>query len=148
MSQAATTDSGRSGFEDISRIGRDRGLVDRICDYLLADGPSNRYALICYYCYTHNGLVVREDLDRIRYMCSYCGVLNERAPPSTSPEGDSSILPWDHAPDTEPSTTEPKDQEYIQSVVESEVQEPRIVDEPLDVKPDEFSEPPSPPSPD
>lgn len=75
----------RSGYEDVAKFRRQRTLVDRVCDYLLADGPSNRYALICQFCYTHNGLVVREDFDLIRYVCCCCGQLNCRADQAQPP---------------------------------------------------------------
>lgn len=44
---------------------RERTLVDRLVDYLVGDGPSNRYALICRQCQSHNGMALREEFDFI-----------------------------------------------------------------------------------
>lgn len=30
-------------------------VVDKMVDYLIGDGPSNRFAMICQQCYKHNG---------------------------------------------------------------------------------------------
>ncbi|CEO98219.1 unnamed protein product (mitochondrion) [Plasmodiophora brassicae] len=80
---AASFSGFEQGHEDVVRLRRARSVVDRVCDFLLNDGPSNKYALICENCFEHNGLVVREDLERIRYRCSACGHLNSRALPGT-----------------------------------------------------------------
>ena len=37
--------------------------TNRLVDYLLTDGPSNRYALICSNCHGHNGLAIKEDFE-------------------------------------------------------------------------------------
>lgn len=34
---------------------RERSVLDKMVDYLVGDGPSNRYALICQQCFSHNG---------------------------------------------------------------------------------------------
>lgn len=34
---------------------RERSVLDKMVDYLVGDGPSNRYALICKQCFGHNG---------------------------------------------------------------------------------------------
>ena len=34
---------------------RERSVLDKMVDYLIGDGPSNRYALICKNCSSHNG---------------------------------------------------------------------------------------------
>lgn len=34
---------------------RDRSVLDKMVDYLVGDGPGNRYALICKNCSSHNG---------------------------------------------------------------------------------------------
>lgn len=33
----------------------ERSALDKIVEYLVGDGPSNRYALICSKCNNHNG---------------------------------------------------------------------------------------------
>lgn len=44
---------------------RERTLVDRFVDYLVGDGPSNRYALICRQCQSHNGMALKEEFEFI-----------------------------------------------------------------------------------
>lgn len=34
---------------------RERSVLDKMVDYLVGDGPTNRYALICQQCFSHNG---------------------------------------------------------------------------------------------
>lgn len=34
---------------------RERSVLDKMVDYLIGDGPANRYALICRQCFSHNG---------------------------------------------------------------------------------------------
>lgn len=56
-----------------------RSTLDKLIDYILTDGPNNRYALICGRCYTHNGLVLEEDIG-VLYQCRVCGYLNGNIP--------------------------------------------------------------------
>ncbi len=44
---------------------RERGYMDRMVEYLVGDGPSNRYALICKQCQSHNGMALREEFEYI-----------------------------------------------------------------------------------
>lgn len=50
---------------------RERTLVDRFVDYLVGDGPSNRYALICRQCQSHNGMALREEFEFIGNSLNY-----------------------------------------------------------------------------
>jgi hypothetical protein len=47
---------------------RERGAVDKLVEYLVGDGPQNRYALICRYCSSHNGMALKEEFE---YLCKY-----------------------------------------------------------------------------
>ncbi|KAF8796790.1 Endoplasmic reticulum junction formation like protein [Argiope bruennichi] len=49
---------------------RERTFMDRLVDYLVGDGPSNRYALICRQCQSHNGMALKEEFE-YRWCC-YC----------------------------------------------------------------------------
>lgn len=40
-----------------------RSNFDRLIDYLVGDGPSNRYALICRQCECHNGMALKEEFE-------------------------------------------------------------------------------------
>jgi hypothetical protein len=46
--------------------------MDRAVEYLVGDGPSNRYALICKQCQSHNGMALREEFEYVAYRCCYC----------------------------------------------------------------------------
>ncbi|ODM92028.1 Protein lunapark-B [Orchesella cincta] len=55
---------------------RKTGWIDKMVDYVVGDGPANRFALICRYCATHNGLATPEDFPYIGYRCVYCRQFN------------------------------------------------------------------------
>ncbi|XP_073162034.1 endoplasmic reticulum junction formation protein lunapark isoform X5 [Lepidochelys kempii] len=55
---------------------RDRGALDRVVEYLVGDGPQNRYALICQQCFSHNGMALKEEFEYIAFRCAYCFFLN------------------------------------------------------------------------
>jgi len=46
--------------------------MDRAVEYLVGDGPHNRYALICKQCQSHNGMALREEFEYVAYRCAYC----------------------------------------------------------------------------
>jgi len=41
-------------------------------DFLVGDGPANRFALICRQCQSHNGMALREEFEYVAYRCCYC----------------------------------------------------------------------------
>ncbi|KAJ8307457.1 hypothetical protein KUTeg_015541, partial [Tegillarca granosa] len=43
---------------------RERTKTDRLLEYLVGDGPQNRYALICKACHSHNGMALKEELHK------------------------------------------------------------------------------------
>merc|ERR1712141_628291 len=55
---------------------RERGYMDRVVEYLVGDGPNNRYALICRQCQSHNGMALKEEFEYIAYRCCYCHYWN------------------------------------------------------------------------
>ncbi|XP_073726820.1 endoplasmic reticulum junction formation protein lunapark-B isoform X1 [Misgurnus anguillicaudatus] len=55
---------------------RERSSVDRIIEYLVGDGPQNRYALVCQQCFSHNGMALKEEYEYIAFRCAYCYFLN------------------------------------------------------------------------
>ncbi|XP_043245743.1 endoplasmic reticulum junction formation protein lunapark-A-like [Amphibalanus amphitrite] len=55
---------------------RERGIMDRMLDYLVGDGPANRYALICCQCQSHNGMALKEEFEYLAFRCSYCFAWN------------------------------------------------------------------------
>lgn len=82
---------------------RERTLVDRLVDYLVGDGPSNRYALICRQCQSHNGMALKEEFEFIAFRCCYCFHWNP--PRSQQPPAPRLPLP---APSSSPKVTEPR----------------------------------------
>lgn len=57
-------------------LSRERGLVDRMMDFLVGDGPHQRYALICRHCSSHNGMALQEEFEYISFYCCYCFQFN------------------------------------------------------------------------
>ena len=46
---------------------RERGYLDKFVEFLVGDGPTNRYALICRQCESHNGMALREEFEYIAF---------------------------------------------------------------------------------
>ena len=62
-----------------------RSSLDKLLDFILNDGPNNKYALICSTCAGHNGLVREQELGKIRFRCAMCGAFNgPPLPPHTA----------------------------------------------------------------
>ncbi|TNN60347.1 Protein lunapark-A [Liparis tanakae] len=57
-------------------VPRERGALDRVIEYLVGDGPQNRYALICQQCLSHNGMALKEEFEYVAFRCAYCYFLN------------------------------------------------------------------------
>ncbi|XP_060724873.1 endoplasmic reticulum junction formation protein lunapark-B isoform X2 [Tachysurus vachellii] len=55
---------------------RERSAVDRVIEYLVGDGPQNRYALICQQCFSHNGMALKEEFEYLAFRCAYCYFMN------------------------------------------------------------------------
>merc|ERR1719186_357647 len=51
---------------------RERGYLDKFVEFLVGDGPANRFALICRQCQSHNGMALREEFEFVAYRCCYC----------------------------------------------------------------------------
>merc|ERR1712018_362744 len=72
---------------------RERGYMDRVVEYLVGDGPNNRYALICRQCQSHNGMALKEEFEYIAYRCCYCHYWNPaRKQRPTAPKLEASAL--------------------------------------------------------
>lgn len=72
---------------------RQRTYLDRIIDYLVGDGPSNRYALICRNCESHNGMALKEEFEYFGFRCCYCNFWNparKQKPPAAKLESSTS----------------------------------------------------------
>uniref|UniRef100_A0A2L2YPV4 Endoplasmic reticulum junction formation protein lunapark n=1 Tax=Parasteatoda tepidariorum TaxID=114398 RepID=A0A2L2YPV4_PARTP len=75
---------------------RERTIVDRLVDYVVGDGPSNRYALICRQCLSHNGMALKEEFEYIAFRCCYCFQFNP--PRNQQPPPPKLTLPAPTAP--------------------------------------------------
>lgn len=53
-----------------------QGFLEKVVDYLIGDGPQNRYALICKECFAHNGMALQEDFEYATFRCAFCNELN------------------------------------------------------------------------
>ena len=51
-------------------------LFFQMVEYLVGDGPNNRYALICSKCHSHNGMALRDEFEYLNFRCAYCYHLN------------------------------------------------------------------------
>uniref|UniRef100_A0A1B6MTM5 Endoplasmic reticulum junction formation protein lunapark n=1 Tax=Graphocephala atropunctata TaxID=36148 RepID=A0A1B6MTM5_9HEMI len=55
---------------------KERSFSEKLVDYLIGDGPENRYALICKFCGGHNGMALKEEFPFIAYCCCFCHEYN------------------------------------------------------------------------
>jgi hypothetical protein len=55
---------------------QDRSIVEKMVDYMIGDGPNNRYALICVHCASHNGMALKEEFEFLAFRCCYCMAFN------------------------------------------------------------------------
>ncbi|KAF7283953.1 hypothetical protein GWI33_022778 [Rhynchophorus ferrugineus] len=73
---------------------RDRSVLDKMVDYLVGDGPSNRYALICQKCSSHNGMALKEEFEYISFRCCYCSHFNSaRKKKPVGPKFEAPVIP-------------------------------------------------------
>ncbi|XP_066152355.1 endoplasmic reticulum junction formation protein lunapark-B [Euwallacea fornicatus] len=76
-----------------SILSRDRSVLDKVVEYLVGDGPSNRYALICANCSNHNGMALKEEFEYLAFTCCYCKAFNPaRKKRPVGPKFDSSLM--------------------------------------------------------
>lgn len=82
---------------------RERGVLDRMMDFFVGDGPHQRYALICRQCGGHNGMALQEEFEYVSYNCCYCYQFNP--PRKMRPMGPRLPVP---PPPTPSAVTSPK----------------------------------------
>lgn len=56
---------------------RERSNIERFMEWIIGDGPQNRYALVCKKCFSHNGMALKEEFEYITFRCCYCFQLND-----------------------------------------------------------------------
>ncbi|XP_069717177.1 endoplasmic reticulum junction formation protein lunapark isoform X1 [Phaenicophaeus curvirostris] len=112
---------------------RERGVLDRVIEYLVGDGPQNRYALICQQCFSHNGMALKEEFEYIAFRCAYCFFLN----PARKTRPQAPRLPefsFEKKPSTESGSEtealEPRERKLqeTQQAEESEEEKARVIE--------------------
>lgn len=53
-----------------------KGVLEKMVDYLIGDGPSNRFAMICSTCNKHNGMALEEEYCYKTFQCFHCNTVN------------------------------------------------------------------------
>lgn len=53
-----------------------KSVVDKMVDYLIGDGPANRFAMICQQCFKHNGMALQEEYEYAAFRCAFCNFFN------------------------------------------------------------------------
>lgn len=53
-----------------------KGVIEKMVDYLVGDGPSSRFAMICRECLMHNGMALQEEYEYAAFRCAFCGAFN------------------------------------------------------------------------
>ena len=68
----------RAGGPPVSQqiLPAQRSSVDKFVEFVIGDGPNNRYALICSQCHSHNGMALPEDYEYMTFRCAYCYTVN------------------------------------------------------------------------
>ncbi|XP_076453207.1 endoplasmic reticulum junction formation protein lunapark-like [Babylonia areolata] len=56
---------------------KDRGTMEKLIDFVVGDGPQNRFALICRFCQSHNGMALPEEFEYLSFRCCYCYNMNQ-----------------------------------------------------------------------
>lgn len=104
---------------------RERGALDRVVEYLVGDGPQNRYALICQQCFSHNGMALKEEFEYIAFRCAYCFFLN----PARKTRPQAPRLP-DFSAEKKPPAEIEETTEMLR--LEENLQEKQMAEEPLE----------------
>jgi hypothetical protein len=51
-------------------------VVEKLVDYVIGDGPNNRFAMICKECFMHNGMALQEEYEYATFRCAFCSAIN------------------------------------------------------------------------
>ncbi|KAJ8958773.1 hypothetical protein NQ314_006372 [Rhamnusium bicolor] len=115
-----------------SILPRDRTVLDKMVDYLVGDGPSNRYALICKKCNCHNGMALKEEFEYLSFRCCYCSAFNPaRKMRPTGPKFEPNVSPRKALPaatsDSDKNSASDSDTESAEPILsESRSESPNI----------------------
>lgn len=53
-----------------------KGMLEKMVDYLVGDGANSRFAMICKDCLMHNGMALQEEYEYAAFRCAFCGAFN------------------------------------------------------------------------
>uniref|UniRef100_T1GJ40 Endoplasmic reticulum junction formation protein lunapark n=1 Tax=Megaselia scalaris TaxID=36166 RepID=T1GJ40_MEGSC len=119
---------------------QNKGVLEKMVDYIIGDGPQNRFAMICKQCFGHNGMALEEEYEYMTFRCVYCNFLNPSK--KSRPVGpklpvyqhqsmnDSLLLKRKGSEDSLASTDETnQESEDNQNINESEKEEETIFDQ-------------------
>lgn len=53
-----------------------KGVLEKMVDYLVGDGANSRFAMICKECLMHNGMALQEEYEYAAFRCAFCGAFN------------------------------------------------------------------------
>uniref|UniRef100_A0A0N4Z664 Endoplasmic reticulum junction formation protein lunapark n=1 Tax=Parastrongyloides trichosuri TaxID=131310 RepID=A0A0N4Z664_PARTI len=84
MQKSISSHSSINRINDVSRSlpprpyidNHNTSIVERIADMVLGDGINNRYALICLFCKSHNGMALKDEFEGLAYKCYKCQKFN------------------------------------------------------------------------
>ncbi|XP_035916071.1 endoplasmic reticulum junction formation protein lunapark-B-like [Anopheles stephensi] len=97
----------------------EKGVLEKMVDYLVGDGPTNRFAMICAECCMHNGMVLKEEYEYTAFRCAFCNALN----PAKKQRPVAPLLPYEQnqldrlsqKPDTSSESEGDEDGEEVRS---------------------------------
>lgn len=55
---------------------RKQNVMEKMIDFIISDGPTNRFAMICNNCFGHNGMALQEEFEYVSFRCAFCGHMN------------------------------------------------------------------------
>lgn len=53
-----------------------QNVMEKMIDFIISDGPANRFAMICHSCFGHNGMALQEEFEYTAFKCAFCMTFN------------------------------------------------------------------------
>lgn len=122
---------------------QNKGVLEKMVDYIIGDGPQSRFAMICKQCFSHNGMALEEEYEYMTFRCAYCNFLNpsKKSRPvgpklpmySTTPQPETSKLKRKGSDDSYSSTsTDEKLSNHESEGEDSESGREDVIKEPIE----------------
>lgn len=123
----------RTPFPIVNQQGK--GVLERIVDVLIGDGPKDRFAMICKECFAHNGMALKEDFDYATFRCAFCNALNpaRKARPIAPrlPEQHFSPLKRDSSSSSTPTDIDSENDEPVGAIPTPRIQLTEAINTPV-----------------